>query len=40
MLYVFLLKPFKQLNFEKLQTTLLANFLHKNYRFLKEALHF
>ena len=40
MLYVFLLKPFKQWTFEKLQITLLAKCLHKNYRFLKEALHF
>ena len=29
MLYVFLLKPFKQCNSEKLQITLLAKFLHK-----------
>ena len=28
-LYVFLLKPFKQLNFEKLQITLLAKFFYK-----------
>ena len=40
MLYVILLKQFKQWNFEKLQITLLAKFLHKNYRFSKEALHF
>ena len=29
MLYVFLLKTFKQGNFEKFQITLLAKFLHK-----------
>ena len=29
MLYVFLLKPFKQWNFKKLQITLLAKFFHK-----------
>ena len=29
MLYVFLLKPFKQWNLEKLQITLMAKFLHK-----------
>ena len=40
MLYVFLLKPFKLWNFEKLQITLLAKFLHKNYRFLKEYFIF
>ena len=29
MLYVFLLKPFKQWNFEKIQITLLARFFYK-----------
>ena len=31
MLYVFLLKPFKQWNSEKLQLILLAKFLHKKH---------
>ena len=37
MVYVFLLKPLKQWNFEETQFTLLGKYFHKNYRFLMEA---
>ena len=37
MLYVFLMKPFKQRNFEKLQVFLAEFFHKKNYRFSMET---